>query len=228
MMEEVQKRQIAYKTNITNIVSGRFVRQEGWLPNYIIDNDNNMLSRVNVLGVIVSKDNMPEDNFSAVTIDDGSAKIQVRDFDKEKMNDFEVGNVVNIIGKIREYAGNVYIFPEIMKKLDDNRWILVRKKEIEKLKKLGVYEKYQEQETKVMKEETFIQAKEEENIEESVDSGESRKIYELIKTLDNGDGVDIDVVIKESGMNNSESIILELLKNGEVFELKPGRIKALE
>ena len=36
--------------------------------------------------------------------------------------------------------------------------------------------------------------------------------------MDKGDGIDIDKVIKNSSVENTENLVLELLKNGEIFE----------
>ena len=53
-------------------------------------------------------------------------------------------------------------------------------------------------------------------------------IYNLIKSLDKGDGADIEDVIKESKINNCEDIINNLLREGEIFEIKKGKLKILE
>jgi len=52
-------------------------------------------------------------------------------------------------------------------------------------------------------------------------------LLNTIRNLDKGDGVDIEELLKLKG-ENSESLISTLLKEGELFELKPGRIKVLE
>ena len=54
------------------------------------------------------------------------------------------------------------------------------------------------------------------------------EIYSLIKSLDNGDGVSVDDVIKSSKDKSAEFIINKLLESGDIFEIKPGRLKVLE
>ena len=53
----------------------------------------------------------------------------------------------------------------------------------------------------------------------------SEKIIDYIKKNDQGDGVDVSEIFK---MENGERIINTLLEVGEVFEVKPGKIKVLE
>jgi hypothetical protein len=50
----------------------------------------------------------------------------------------------------------------------------------------------------------------------------------VIRRLDKGDGADITEVIKESKDENAEKIIKNLIKIGELFEIRPGKIKILE
>lgn len=56
----------------------------------------------------------------------------------------------------------------------------------------------------------------------------SEDVYLLIKNLDTGEGADFDAVIKNSGNVDAEHIITRLLESGDVFEVKPGRLKVLE
>jgi len=52
---------------------------------------------------------------------------------------------------------------------------------------------------------------------------------ELIKENDDGNGVDIDQIILSSGLDESEAheVISELIKQGEIYEPKPNKIKIL-
>ena len=52
---KVQKRQVAYKVRINELLKGRYIRGEGeWAPNYIEAGDK-QVSRANILAVVVSK-----------------------------------------------------------------------------------------------------------------------------------------------------------------------------
>ena len=52
-------------------------------------------------------------------------------------------------------------------------------------------------------------------------------IYSLIPTLDKGDGVTIEELKKHIKREDCEKIIYRLIEEGEVFEIKPGKIKIL-
>ncbi len=203
-MEKQQKRQVAYKVRIKDILDGEYVKEEGWMPNYVRLVDGAKVSRVNIIGTIVLKTD--EQNYKSIIIDDASGKLPVRSFEEHELfNGVEIGDVVLIIGRPREF-GEKYIVPEIIKKINDQAWIEVRKVELKK------------PELKVN----------EEKIDEKAISNPADKIFSLIKEADKGNGVDIEDIIKRSNISDAEKIIRGLLEEGEVFELKPGRIKVLE
>lgn len=55
----------------------------------------------------------------------------------------------------------------------------------------------------------------------------TEKIMALISELDTGDGVAIDEIIEKSTIVDVENIIERLIKNGEVFNNLPGKVKVL-
>ncbi len=221
-MPEPQKRQIACKVRISDLTNGKYVKEEGWTPNYIITKQGEHISRINLIGIAISK-NENEQNYQSLTIDDGSGNISLRSFEKnETINNIEVGDVIIVIGRPREYGSEKYIVPEIIKKIDNKKWIDVRKIELD-IKDLKTAK---------------LPAKEEKVIVENIDSGpkeqtkniinNSKLIYETVKKLDSGQGVDIEDIIKKTGIKDAEEIIKKFLREGEMFEISPGRIKILE
>ena len=50
----------------------------------------------------------------------------------------------------------------------------------------------------------------------------------MIRNMDTGDGVAFEDVIEKSKNPDTEKIINTLLANGDVFEIRPGRLKVLE
>ena len=214
-MPEQIRRHIAFKVKIKDLLDGRYITGGGdWDPNYIQLNDK-QISRVNLLGVIVSKQNDINSNHNSVLLDDGSGRIPIRSFGNDKtLNGFEVGDVVLIIGRPREFGNERYIVPEIIKKNEDKKWIEVRKLELRKHRE------------KIKKDVSEKQNAIEEEIIENADP--ATKIFEMIKKSDSGNGVDIQEVVDKSNVGNSEKIIENLLETGEIFEIKPGRLKVLE
>lgn len=201
------KREIAYKVRIKDILDGRYVREEGWTPNYILTADSRHISRVNIIAVVVSKS---EDN--NITLDDGSGRVAVRSFDDNKaLNDLDIGDIILLIARPREYGNEKYLVAEIIKRIENKRWIEVRKLELKKeLPQLKPVKKVVEEE--VVADERSL----------------PQKIFALLKELDSGDGVAVEDVVQKVNSEDTEKIIDNLLREGEIFEVKPGKIKILE
>ena len=115
----------------------------------------------------------------------------------------DVGDAVLVIGKVREFDNERYILPEIVKKTNIE-WMNARKLELN--------------ETRHVEGAVHINKPDAAAI--------SKDIYELIKKLDDGDGVAIEDLISRNA--DAEKIVSLLLENGDVFEIKPGKIKVLE
>jgi RPA family protein len=195
------KRQAAIKTKINDILNGEYKKGQGLNPNYIIT-DYGKISRVNIIAVVISNDE--EQNLYGV--DDGSGSINLKSFDKEF--DVNIGDVVLVIGKPREWNSQKYILPEIIKKIEDKRWVEIRKKELERRKIISL-------KRKEFDEEEFIESP-------------YQRIIDIIKELDSGEGADFEEVVVKSKIADSQDLITGLLEQGEIFEVRPGRLKILE
>ena len=219
-MEQSQKRQVAYKVRINDILKGEYVKEEGeWVPNYIKVGDKKV-SRINLMAVVVSKQNLENTNYQSLLIDDGSGKISIRSFEEgNNFNNIEVGNFALVIGRPREYFNEKYIVSEILKKIEEPLWVELRKLELES--KRDVKEQIESSESELVDKEEDV---EEERIEDDI----NKKIFNLIKEIDAGEGADTQEVITKSNIDEAEGIIKKLLKEGEVFEIKSGRLKVLE
>ncbi len=207
----VIKRQTAKKCTIIDLIKGEYVRKEGWEPNYIL-NGTEEISRLNILAVAISK---PENN--SLIIDDGSGQISVRDFENNLLLNIEIGDIILIIGRPRVFNEEKYILPEIVKKINDKKWIELRTLEL-KLNKKNVSEQkitssFEEKPKIIITEPTKINIKD--------------LILKKISELDKGDGVTIEEVVLSINDKTSETIINNLLEEGDVFEIKPGKIKIL-
>ncbi|MBI2660155.1 hypothetical protein HYX07_03260 [Candidatus Woesearchaeota archaeon] len=190
---QFQKRQVAIKTSISSILKWNFTK------------DNITGSRVSVMATLVYKS---EDVYSGAIIDDGSGRVSLKNFENRIIfTNVDVGDVVLVIGRVREFSNERYILPEIVKKIS-MEWINVRKLELNGL--------------------------EDDKVADPPDNGKDEEIglgkdvYEMIKKLDDGNGVAIEDLIKNSYFQDTERIINKLLENGDVFEIKPGKIKVLE
>ena len=202
-----QKRQVAYKVRIADLLNGNFIK-DNLSAGYIKLNDVNV-SRVNIIAAVVYKSGK-EQNYTTAIVDDGTSKILLRSFENNDIfSKIDVGDVILVIGRIREYTSEKYISPEIIKKINNIAWVNVRKFEV----KEQVVENAEPQTAAKIEELTS-------NIHE--------KICLLIKELDSGEGVLIEEVVNQSKMKDVDEIINKLLENGDIFEIKPGRVKVLE
>jgi hypothetical protein len=202
------KRETANICSIKDIKEGVFVRTEGWNPSYFTTEKGN-ISRANIIAVIINKEN------DKTTVDDGTGQIILRSFET-KIPDIEIGELAIIIGRPRIYNEEKYIVPEIIKKIAPE-WAEYRKLQLERIT--------------IKKDNKTIEKKEPviTKIKESVpEQNPYQKIIEFIKDLDLGEGADSYEVEKRSGLNNAGELINRLIEEGEIFEIRPGKIKLLE
>lgn len=203
------KRHTAYKVWIKDLLANKYVKQEGWDPNYV-EIGGKQISRVNVLATAVGKFLSEDGNYGALTLDDGTETIRVKAFgpDVSHVKSVEIGNFIRLIGKPKEYNDELYLAPELVRIEDDPNWLLVRKLEMEK-----------PAEGKIEKKEN----------KEEIESP-NVKLVELIKSEDKGEGADVDEIIEKSGMDelDARNLIAGLLKSGDVFEPRKGKLKLLE
>jgi len=206
-VESKFQRNVAHKLRVKDILEAEYIKTEGFAPNYLQINDKD-ISKVNLIGVVVQKSEL--DNYKTIMVDDGSGYISARIFDGSlNLDDIQLGDFVTIIGKPREFSSEKYIFIEIIKKTDPN-WAKVRKLELGK-----------KEETNELPEEKNIQQ------ETIIETDPKNKILKLIKELDNGQGVSIED-LPEADIKDIDQMISLLLREGDVFEIKPGKLKVLE
>lgn len=214
MAEEQQKRQVARKLWISDLLAGTYIKEEGFKPNHVILKDNSVAARVNLLGVVVSA---VSEGLPTIVIDDGSGRISVRAFEpSSRMSAVQVGDVMLVIGRPRQFGAEMYVLPEIVKKVPDLGWIEVRKAELSGSPIAGVDAPAHQPAESVT----------EEALDDSFGLGEA--VLGAIRSLDAGQGADIDAVIGQVGAGNAEKAIRFLLQSGNIFEVSPGRLKVLE
>jgi len=174
-MPEPQKRQIAYKARIADLINGGYVKEEGWTPNYIITKQGKHISRINLIGTVISKTEEGSE-YQSLVVDDGSGTISLRLFEKnDNVKNIEIGDVVLLIGRPREYGSEKYIVPEIIKKINNKKWIDVRKIE------LGI-ENLKTKKDELGKEEVVVEKIDDSTKEKTASNPQI--VYEAVKELD--------------------------------------------
>lgn len=210
MEKEKFNRFVALKIKIRSINQGKFVSAGENEPNYLLS-ENQKLYRMNVVAAVVGKEK--QGSITNIILDDGSGRIVVRLFEEsDLLNSVEVGKVVIVIGKVREYNQEKYLSAEIIRPVNP-AWLKVRSLEIPK------------KQTEVVAE-TPTNKEEIKEIEEEMELP-LQKINKIIKDLDEGDGVPIEEVIAKSPLEETESLIQKMLESGEIFQNQPGKIKVL-
>jgi len=228
------KRSTAYRVKLKNIVNSTYEKREGFNPS-VIKFNNLEISRVNVIASIVGKYLTDDQNYCAVTLDDGSETIRVKNFGVEVsvIKELNVGDIVRIIGKVKEYNEEKYIAGEISKVLNPN-WIIVNDLEIGNQKqtvsdstKSDSVNKVTESNEKSNENEEIISiSSESDNLELTL----KQKILQYLKNNDKGTGVIMDQIMTSVGGSSEEvkDALYELLKVGEIYEPKKGILKILD
>lgn len=176
--------------------------------------------RVNIIGNVVFKFMAEDESYVALTLDDGSGSIRIKAWreDIANMKNINVGDLVICVGRIKSYNEEIYINPEVVKKVNLN-WELVRKLEL--LKEYGKPE--------IVKVEPILEQScvEEKIVDEDVSESERQKILNLIESIGGDVGARYDDVIRKGG-GKAEEIIKELLRDGEVYEPRPNMLRVLD
>jgi RPA family protein len=204
-MSEI-KRQTAYKCSIKDLNNAKYIQQQGLNPNYV-DMSGIRASRVNIFGILTSKEG------NTLTMEDGSGQLQIMIFDEnQKKNLPEPGKLILLIGKPREHNNTRFVVPEIIRELDNHKWVEYRKKELDMMTKKT---------DSIEVPESII-----EKIEPETIDNHHENIIQKIKELDKGDGAPYQELIKSLKIRDAEKKIEELIKEGEIFEIK-GKLKLL-
>ncbi|MFQ5887211.1 MAG: OB-fold nucleic acid binding domain-containing protein [Candidatus Hydrothermarchaeales archaeon] len=216
-------RGVAYKVPIMDITKGTYKPADSEEEiNYLLTPLNEKISRCRTMATVVSRHVGEDQRFAFLTIDDATDTISARVFreDVELVKDIKPGDIVDIIGKIREYQGEKYINIESITRMDDPNWELVRK--------LEILRHEEESGIKRGKGETITEKEFEAAVEEDVVSEDSKAlILGLIDKLDEDEGVRYLILADESGLDDEklEETLNELLGEGEIYEPKIGRFR---
>jgi uncharacterized protein len=199
-----RKRNTAYKLRIGDILKGRPFTAEGKF--LFLELGDKKISRVNILANCVDKFIQDgEKKYASLTVDDASGQIRLKSFgdDIQEMQEITQGDTLQIIGNVREWNDEIYIIPEITKKVDP-RWLLVRKLEIQ-------------------------EAKKDLPVEEGAKSELKDTIMQKIKEAETDGGIETEALILdlEASPDAVNSEIKRLLEEGLIYEPRPGIIRYL-
>ncbi len=220
---ETPTRNTAYKVWVSSLLSGEYFKEEGEFGFWYTNINGKKVFRVNLICSIVDK--YSGENYSSITVDDGSGVISIKAWKEGTalLSDFDVGDLVMIVGKVKSYNG-IYVVPEIVRKLDNPFWLKLRKLEL--AKEYGETGRVEVNSINISEEKINQDA--ENVVEEKVEDSNSReKVLRLIESFDSGNGADFADVVKNSGLESAENVINELIQEGEVFELHKGKLRVM-
>lgn len=203
--------QTAVKLWIRDIVEGKYEPNDNGYGGSVSLRDGNKASRVRILGTVVDKYVADTKSFASATIDDSSETLNVKLF-KDRVSEIEkleLGDIVDVLGDINEYQGEVYVLPRALNKVDIN-WEMLRRVELNKKRTQGLggsgAQDNNSQQTENLEE--IILKKFEE-----IGSGKGMKMETLIKDLKD---VDENLVI---------AAVQNLMHKGDMFEPRKGTLK---
>ncbi len=227
------QRKPAFKVWISDLHSGELLQEPGEFGMHYLTLEGNNVSRVNLIGNVVDVFVSPEKNFSSVAVDDGSGTVNVRAFkeDSAMLEGLKIGDMVTVIGRVREYNNDRYILPEIVKIISDPNWELVRKLEL--LKEHGLPKQQEFKQVVEVKAENNLVAESIGGnvvVEEvgNVTSSVRGKILSLIEKADEN-GADHSFILSSLGLPEDEvnKLLKELLSEGEIYQNRPGKYKVI-
>lgn len=209
-----RKRQTAYKLRIADLQDSH---SQG-----IVEFDGKQIIRVNLIANVIDKMfSESEKKYSAITLDDASSQIRVKTFgeDIEKLREIDIGDTLLVIGNVRFFNNELYILPEIVRKLPVE-WLLVRKLELGERKNEKARKNNFTNEGEQIIEEKISE-------EKPQDKDTKQKIIEMLKA--NEEGINMDSIIMDlhEPADDINSIVASMLENGEIYEPRPGRIRLL-
>jgi len=197
------KRNIAYKLRIGDLSQGEQIL-DGERFHHLALN-NNQVVRVNIVANIIDKfATESERPYGSLTLDDASGQIRLKAFgeDLAKIQSFNMGDTVLVIGLLRLWNNELYLTPEIIKK-QDPQYLLVRKLEVDSAQ------------PKQLPPEQRTALKD--------------KLLQQIKEAEVNEGIDIDKVIMElkEKPDTINQEIKKLLEEGLIYEPRPGKLRYL-
>lgn len=238
-------RSTAYKLKIEDLVRGRYVHSAEGEPSRLITPWGQEVLRAHFIATVVDKFVREDDGYATLRLDDGSGTIRAKAWgeDVRHMAEFEVGDLVEVVGRVREYEGEIHIVPEVLERVEDPNWELVRELEILHVRKklaaqgkrpkpeMGL--KPQPMEAGPPREEPeqdigTVERLEEPPLPEVPDDLKKKALLAMEKLEgEEGTGV-IDLAADlDISQNEAEDVLRVLITEDQIYEPKAGKFKRL-
>ncbi|MFH1786672.1 MAG: OB-fold nucleic acid binding domain-containing protein [archaeon] len=220
------------KTRIRPIHEGKYEDHK------IIAENARILSQVRVLGTVTDAFFSDDGQYAALTVDDSTAQVRLKTF-KEQVGTFKAfkkGDIVDVFGRVREFEGERYLLPDIIKLIEDPNLEVERNAELLEIEheQAATYKKMlsgSEGDARKLADSLGMSEEEAETaLTQNPETEEQKsRVMETILNLDTGDGVEYETIrskidIEDIGLKHA---LGELMDEGEVYEPKYGRYKRL-
>nr|EGQ39792.1 MAG: OB-fold nucleic acid binding domain family protein [Candidatus Nanosalinarum sp. J07AB56] len=247
-MPPQQERQTAKLVTAEEIHSGRYFEKEGFTPNYLLTPEGRRISRARTVGTVVDTFTNDDETYGSLTVDDGTDTVQLKFFsDLGPMDGFSDGDVVEAVGKVREYQGQVYLNAEVLVHRDpedEMSHLLKHRRQliefqgfrdtVEQMHESGKSRGDIENEMAGRLGDDEVDAVLQSLNEDFGDGSEEREnlereVISAVEDLDDGEGADYSDIMEEvDGTEDElESAVNTLLSEGTFYEPQPGKIKKL-
>ncbi|MHA1144400.1 MAG: OB-fold nucleic acid binding domain-containing protein [Candidatus Helarchaeota archaeon] len=231
----------AYKLYVKDIKDGDILRTSEERT-YFQTRFNLKTFRVRLLGTIIyhqifaGDENAGRKESVYVTIDDGTEQIRLKTWDPvllEKMKSLKKGQVIDVIGTVREYNDEVYINPLMIFPINDLKYELLRDLDIinfrKTFKQRPAEKRRAPQPTSTQTSESAPMKPSSSPADEDSRDDEIQIILGLIEELDKGEGVKISQIEEKSSLSEKDikNHIQYLYENGYIYEPSLDRYKIL-
>ncbi|MEK6835434.1 MAG: hypothetical protein AABX55_00220 [Nanoarchaeota archaeon] len=210
----------AYKIWIANLINSPYVNSPGEFESNYISFNGKEISRVNIIATVVDKFVSEDNSYVTIMIDDSSSQIRLKTWreDTSLLKNINLGDVILLIARVKNYQNEIYLLPEIVKNVNPN-WEIIRKLELLK--------EYGKPEFEVGKVEEIItpstQITETLKIEEiSFSSTNLRnELLNLIEKYEEKLGISLEEIKTELhySIGDMNNILQELIKEGQIYQI---------
>lgn len=196
----------ARKLRISEVVSSSIENPEP--GKFILTTKSGIrVSKVRVMGTVVDVFRSEIGNYASFTLDDGTGTIRVKVWrGRDVAGSINVGDIIDVVGSVRVYKGEVYLVPELIIRVEDPNWELVRELEILASQSLLAKSRSSQRRTALLK-----------------------GIVKMIDSLDTGNGVSKSTLGKLLNVTEEEleDALDVLLREGIIYETDNGYYKRL-
>ncbi|MGQ9788026.1 MAG: OB-fold nucleic acid binding domain-containing protein [Candidatus Hadarchaeaceae archaeon] len=222
---------------IKDIVLGQYVRSpDGTQPSYLLTPWGEQVTRVRVMGTVVDRFLREDQSYATLRIDDGSETVSIRAWQEaaKDLEKFKLGDIIDVIGRIREFNGEIYLTPELLIRVEDPNWELVRELEIIAMRRgdmaAGVQPKFIKVEPRdqdITAPRDVVEAEEAEEPLPVVSDELKKKVAIAIEKLDTGSGVESITIANELNLSLSQinDVLRVMFVEGDIFEPATGKFR---